>query len=201
MPTLRINEVKGIGDEQVSELNFALEEVIGWLKIKAPNAKWSIGFLFELAFHMTFSGYNVYAIFDEIGILEGDARRPSITKCATPFTRPPLVGLWHKHHHQAQFIWKNICLELDRPGALEELIEPFSGQILGDVQNEFGHALIDGTFSKRASAKRLTGEFIVFEKLEGNRNYYLTLGSHGEYDEIASRVSDYRRMDYDKGNA
>ncbi|MDH8442288.1 hypothetical protein QIG66_28130, partial [Klebsiella pneumoniae] len=48
---------------------------------------------------------NVFAILDEIAVLErAPGTRPSLTKPAAMFVRPPLNGLWHKHYHQASFL-------------------------------------------------------------------------------------------------
>jgi hypothetical protein len=41
----------------------------------------------------------------------------------------------------------------------------------------------------------MTGEFIVYERRTNGSNYYLTLGSHGEYPEIYARVEAYRKID------
>jgi hypothetical protein len=200
MATLQILEAQGVSATELVELNLQLAEMVGWLKIRAPNAKWSIGFAFELTAHSYRRGYNVDAILDEIGILEGTLQRRSITKPAKEFGRCPLQGLWHKHHNQACFLWKNISLELDRPGELEAICKPYIGKYMGEVSKQLVDDLVFGSYRKRASRAKMTGEFIVFEKLEDGRNYYLTLGCHGEYDAIASRVTDYKQVDFQKGN-
>ena len=51
------------------------------------------------------------------------------------------------------------------------------------------------TFARRAAERRMTGEFIVYERRTNGSNYYLTLGSHGEYPEIYARVEAYRKID------
>ncbi len=45
----------------------------------------------------------------------------------------------------------------------------------------------------------MTGEFIVYERQENGSNYYLTLGSHGKYDEIRRRVDAYKQIDREFG--
>ena len=77
------------------KLEGAVRNVSEWLDMKMRTGQYSIGLVVELAQHLIGRGYNVHTIYDEIGILEGDDRRASLTKAAAPFQRPPLLGLWH----------------------------------------------------------------------------------------------------------
>ena len=83
---------------------------------------------------------------------------------------------------------------------MEEVFAPFYGHFLADVAGQISHDLIMGTFSRRAGAHKMTGEVIVYEPQENGSNYYLTLGSHGEYDAIRTRVDAYRQIDEEHGH-
>lgn len=149
----------------------------------------------ELAWHTVKRGYNVHIIHDEIAVLEGKSERKSATKPASKFRRAPLAGLWHKHHFQAQFMATNILIEINKPGALEAQLAKFMGRIVGDVIGEMVEEIVDGSLRRRKTGSGLTGEFIVFERDFLGENYYLTLGSHGEYEKIQNRIEFYRILD------
>jgi hypothetical protein len=89
---------------EIADLEWACRDVCQWLNVKMRTGKYSVVSWWN--WHIIFigRGYNVHAIDDEIGRLESIDRRPSITKAAQEFKRPPLIGLWHKHHNQACFI-------------------------------------------------------------------------------------------------
>lgn len=185
--------------EQTAELEWACRDVREWLDIKMRTGQYSIGLVVELARHFIGRGYNVHSIYGEIGTLEGDDRRTSVTKAAAPFRRPPLLGLWHKHHNQACFIPKNLRLEPMKDGTSEEVFAPYYGRFVGEVAGQIAYDLVMKPFDHRTSEHRMTGEFIVYERQENGTNYYLTLGSHGEYDEIRLRVEAYKQIDREIG--
>jgi hypothetical protein len=184
-------------DEDVARLKEAVADVRCWLDIKLRTGRYSFGFVLELAQHVMSRTYNVHTIYDEIGMLEGSDNRPSMTKPAAPFTRNgPMKGLWHKHHSQPRFIATNLRLEMARPGAVQEALSPFIGRYVDEVAGEIAHAMVIGTYERRARDHRMTGEWIIFER-ELSGNYYLTLGTHeGETDEDRrARVEAYRSVD------
>ena len=135
---------------------------------------------------------------DAIRELSGTPPTPkSRTKKATPFKIPPLIGLWHKHYFQASFIAKNLSLELSKG---ENFKQAFwrTGRKLGliygqDINNprEFSdhlaHEVVSRFYKKRSGESRLTGEWIVYIPIDG-KNYYLTLGSHGENEKVWANV-------------
>lgn len=184
-------------DEEVARLKDAVAEVRSWLDIRLRTGRYSFGFVLELAQHAIGRTYNVHAIYDEIGTLEGSDSRPSMTKPATPFTRSKLLKrLWHKHHFQARFIPTNLRLEMMRSGAIEEVLAPFMGRYVDEVAGEIAHAMTIAAYEQRARDHRITGEWIIFER-EASGNYYLTLSTHnGESDENRrARVEVYRAVD------
>jgi hypothetical protein len=79
------------------------------LDLHLRTCRYSTGLIRELAEMLESRSGNVFAIFDEIAVLEGIVgARPGLTKSAAMFTRPPLAGLWHKHYHQALFLPQNV---------------------------------------------------------------------------------------------
>lgn len=178
---------------------WALRDVRDWLDLKMRTGRYASGFAAELAAHMMSRHYSVHAIYDEIGILEGADARPSTTKPATPFVRPPLVGLWHKHHHQAQFLPKNLLQELYRPGTVEAACAPHLGRTVEEAAGAIAYELVIGAYTRRAAESRVTGEFIVYAPQPDGSNLYLTLGSHGDYAAIRSRVDAYKAFDQSEG--
>ena len=61
--------------------------------------------------------------------------------------------------------------------------------------DQIAHEAVDGAYQRRALDRRITGEFIVYEPQPDGSNYYLTLGTHGEYDAIRARVDEYKAID------
>lgn len=178
-------------------LQGAMTEVQGWLNLKMRTGRFSVGFALEMALHLVTRSYNVHAIYDEVGKLEGSDPQPSATKPATPFLRPPLagLGLWHKHHSQAQFFVQNLMNEIRRPGMIEAVLAPYAGQNMADVAAEISRKLVVDASDERKRQGRETGEFIVYEVCPDRSHYYLTLGSHGEWAAIRSRVDAYKLID------
>jgi hypothetical protein len=84
---------------------------------------------------------------------------------------------------------------MKRPGVMEAIFAPHIGKYVREVAGQLAHEMVVGGYSRRAGERRLTGEFIVYERNENGQNYYLTLGSHGEYDAIRARIDAYRKFD------
>jgi hypothetical protein len=149
------------------------------------EAEFSFLFIAELFNAHTNQIYNTYAILDEIKNIEGLSSR-TMTKPASPFDRPPLKGLWHKHHFQASFLLQNIGnhWKINRKKQLklsamisecikEEELGNFSDELAAKLSYKFVHE----AYASRASENNITGEWIIFAK-HNNKNYYLTLSSH-----------------------
>lgn len=129
-------------------------------------------------------------ILDEVLYLEGMAK-PTLTKDATTFKRPPLAGFWHKHYFSARHMPTNMLVrwgmeqtkqseaignkDLDR--LMQDFLDRYEGQ-LGEVWlGEFAEKVSVGAYQERAQARRLTGDWIVFKFYEGQR-YYLDVVPH-----------------------
>lgn len=160
------------------------------LDLHLRSGRCSTGLIRELADMMESRSGNVFAIFDEIAVLEGVVcTRPSLTKSAAMFTRSPLSGLWHKHYHQASFLPQNVLNHWranDFAAHAEKVMnEPAIRQdkLMGALIHEF----VLGGYRQRSQAHRLTGEWIVYARRD-DVNTYLTLGTHGDDVEIHERV-------------
>lgn len=201
MRDFAIRELPGASGVQVADINRAIRDHLGWFRQTIGRTNCSVGFIIDLAWHTANRSYNVHAILDEIAILEGKLERKSLTKRAAKFRRRPLTGLWHKHHNQACYMAENILIEINKPGNLESKLARFMGMPVGDVLGELTQEIVDVSYRDRAKGGRLTGEFIVFERDQHGRNYYLTLGSHGKDCEIVDRIEFYRTLDAEARSA
>ena len=112
--------------------------------------------------------------------------------------RPPLRGLWHKHYFQPSFMPRNLIDEtaqMDKDGRWEAMFAPHYGKYVHEFIDQISHEMVMGAYERRARDHRITGEFIVYERQADGSNYYLTLGKHGEWDDIRARVDEYKRFD------
>lgn len=123
----------------------------------------------------------------EISALEG--KRDSVgTKPATEFSHPPLKGLWHKHYifDGLPSLVTNIQLGLGKTGTkrlVDEIFDPsVSPVVTKEMVNQLAMEVVHGTLDRRREAQRLTGEWIVFARHNGE-NYYLCLGTHDSGDD------------------
>lgn len=175
-------------------LNVALAEVQTWLSLKRQHGKYAHCFLAELAVNSFDRSFHIYAVYDEIGKLEGADATPSITKKPRQM-RAPLRGLWHKHYSQANSIVQNIIDEtekMQRDGRWDEMFFPHYGKYLHEFIPEISYRMTIEAYARRAQDYRITGDFIVYERQADGSNYYLTLGKHGEWNSIRARVDEYK---------
>lgn len=138
-------------------------------------------------------------VMDEVKNLEGKGKKTA-TKPATRFTKPPLQGLWHKHFFLSYFLVRNLCnylgVEQEHQKNLKRIIdEVFKGSeseyFTEEMSAQIAHRVSVEAFQERASADRLTGEWIIFGKHSG-KNYYLSVASHTEGDEVIfNRIQTY----------
>ena len=140
----------------------------------------------ELMLWNEFYGHEPFQVTDQIKALE-NTDSTSTTKPPTEFRRKPLKGLWHKHFFDAHFVGHNLSNEWKAGKKLENMIKEVfesaeSEVITEDMMSEVSHRLIQGAMESRDEEKRLTGEWIVFDKHDdGNR--YLCLARHADGDE------------------
>lgn len=154
------------------------------------TGRYSTGLVRQLAQMLESRSGSVFAIFDEIAVLEGfPGARLSLTKSPTMFARPPLAGLWHKHYHQATFLPQNILnhwrandFATHAEKTVNEAAVP-QDKLMGALIHEF----VLGGYRQRSQARRLTGEWIVYARRD-DVNTYLTLGTHGDDTAILERV-------------
>ncbi len=112
-----------------------------------------------------------------LGLEAGEG--PLGLKPATPFTRLPLKGLWHKHWSCARFIPANILAVTQRKGSMDWIWDHAKeGDILTEkLINLIAHKMTVGAYISRHAAKQITGEWIIFLPRSG-LNHYLCLGTH-----------------------
>lgn len=183
--------------ETCAKLNENLSSVRAWLNLKRRNGKYAHGFLAELAAHSANGTLHIFAIFDEIGKLEGTDPVPSETKKPRKM-RTPLAGLWHKHYFQPSFMPRNLIDETEqmvKDGRWEAMFAPHYGKYMHEFIDQISYEAVIGAFERRAQDRRITGEFIVYERQPDGSNYYLTLGRHGEWDAIRARVDVFKAFD------
>ncbi len=123
----------------------------------------------------------------------------SVVKPGTQFKYPPLKGLWHKHVFSARFIPKNIFSALGKGGLRKIVTEvvgtdgsPFTLEKIAELKNRVVHE----SFEKRATAKELTGEWIIYLQHEA-KNYYLCCSTHNDGDQfIYDRIVQHCPRDF-----
>jgi hypothetical protein len=126
-----------------------------------------------------------HAILHEIAVLEGIAPN-SATKEAEQFKRPPLHPFWHKHFSTARHLNRNIGIRW----GIEKGGNRYLSRMIGEVAAKYGdqselwqkrlaHQFMIGGLEDRATAKRMTGDWIIFAK-HGGQNFYLDLATHEE---------------------
>jgi hypothetical protein len=123
-------------------------------------------------------------VLHEINVLEG-IQTNSSTKDAAQF-RKPLHPLWHKHFATSRHLTRNWGerWNLGRDGNrdLSKMIEDVAAAY-GDQPDHWQkilvHQLVLGGLEDRIAAQRMTGDWIIFAKHDG-QNFYLDLAKHEE---------------------
>jgi hypothetical protein len=160
------------------------------LDLHVLTGRYSTGLVQELAEIFERRSGSVFAIFDEIAFLEGTPGvRPSLTKPPAMFERPPLIGLWHKHYHQASFLAQNI-LNHWRANDFTAHAEKTESETTVPQDKLMGaliHEFVMSGYRERSQSRRLTGQWIVYAR-RYDVNTYLTLGTHGDDAAIHERV-------------
>ena len=176
------------------------EELVAYSKLHElekiiPN-RYSWLFVFHLLMLEQKNGVSPSSIINEIKILEGLLDEPPQTKPASAYKHAPLIGLWHKHFFapHPSILAHNIKNQLAR-GKLEKLIlEVFapkkSAAATMSMIDEMVYRVVVESLENRAKSSKLTGEWIVFAKHEG-QNYYLCISNHESgYENISHNVKE-----------
>jgi hypothetical protein len=150
----------------------------------APG-RYSWLFVMQLYLYWEMHGIDPAAIIDEIEGLESGLSGVG-TKPATAFTCAPLKGLWHKHFFSARFLAHNLLIE-HSGGRLRTLVEDVMDSAKSPVVtvgmiSELSHRLVKDAFESRWSQHKITGEWIIFAKYDGE-HYYLSLSTHNVGDQ------------------
>ncbi len=165
-------------------------QVREWLDLKMVTGRYSSILVGQLAQHIEQRTVNVFAIYDEVEALERpDIPRATRTKPAAPLKGALLRGLWHKHHFQAAYLLQNLRNQWPE-AKVAVLVETVAADatMSDDVKaGRIAHEIVLGGYQAQAQARKITGEWIIYAK-HSDRNYYLTLGDHGEDAAIASRA-------------
>lgn len=181
---------------EMRHLSLSLEEISTIKHCSVRGASYadriSLGFAFQLAQLQRDFGEEC-AVLNEIEVLEGITRN-SVTKPASQFKRPPLHPFWHKHFSTHRHLLRNVCewWRLGKGGnkRLSAMIED-GAAIYGDQldlrQKWLAYQFVIGSLQKRTAAKRMTGDWIIFAKHDG-QNFYLDLATHKEAEQDPCRL-------------
>lgn len=117
-------------------------------------------------------------VIDQVRALEGAGSACGM-KPATQFKHAPLAGLYHQHFFAPQFLAQNMLNQLGRKGIEKIFWEVAQGRevMTEEILRELSTRLTVEQFEQRADQQKLTGEWIVFAKHNG-QNYYLTISRH-----------------------
>ena len=175
-----------VGSEAKAITSKELEKVADafFLNLHAEG-RYSQLLVLDMLMYERVHGIDPFEIADEIRGLER-SECSTRTKPATRFSRKPLEGLWHKHFFSARFMAHNIVNHLGG-GKLERLVNEIfdpdkSPVVTEEMINELAYRVSVESFEQRAGKGKLTGEWIVFAKYEG-QNYYLCLATHHASDQ------------------
>jgi hypothetical protein len=165
-------------------LEEAREDVDGWLdKVKLKSGKCSGLIRNEIAEGMRQRTISAFAVYDEIGQMEGsDPPHRTGTKPAQPL-KCELNGLMHKHYKVSSLLsfalnQRNHWERKQNQPKLAKIIDEF---IEDGHAGKLAHELVLGAHTGRHGADQMTGEWIVYAGVDGV-NYYLTLATHKEPD-------------------
>lgn len=176
------------GQQLVDEINAFCEAI---RLDDATGGRHSVVFMLDLYFGCVVQGHlNPAKVISEIRSLESP-EITSRTKQAEPFKGPLLGGLWHKHHLESGIssLAKNLKKGLHIYGMptfeqkVREAEEANEERFMTEADvPQIVHDVTTKNYERLADESKLTGEWVIFAKHEGN-NYYLCLGKHNSGDE------------------
>jgi hypothetical protein len=187
MPITKVTFRVHLGDQ---EAEVTEKELLPYAKLigleSLASGRYSWLFLLNLYLNERVQGVDSGMVMQEIRDLEAGTSTTG-TKAATQFQRPPLQGLWHKHYFSGHFVAHNILNQLSGDRIMNLASRVFdpsvSSVITEQMIRDFAYEVSHGSLEKRAEQKRLTGEWIVFAKHEG-QNFYLCASTHTNGDQV-----------------
>jgi len=166
-----------LGVQETELIKFA---AVAGLDDIAPG-RYSMLFAFKMFLYTTLEGIESHFILEELKALEGRPNFAPATKPPTQFTEKPLEGMWHKHFFSARFVPQNIAVHMNKKKVAEtvnRIMDPTKSPVVTkEMITELADAVTQDVLKERVSQGKLTGEWIVFAKHNG-QNYYLTLTTH-----------------------
>jgi hypothetical protein len=171
------------GEDKTAELH-EFSCAIG-LEAAAPD-RYSTLLVLHLFGGFASQALNPAKVMHEIKALEGTGNS-SIMKPPIPF-KPPLKGLLHKHYLPVgrTAMVRNLLNGLRKDGlpwfeqrVREAQTEGVEWFVTPEDINAITHDAVTGNWTRRAGAREMTGEWVVYAQHEG-ANYYLCLGEHKE---------------------
>lgn len=128
--------------------------------------------------------FDPHAVMAEIDYLEGKSNYTN-TKGPIIFKDSSISNLYHKHVYSSGDFIQNICIEMKRSlKNIEKFLKIKIGQKFDEtVANQVANMAVTEAYERRAGERRnkatkgLTGEWLVFTKIDGI-NSYLFLGYH-----------------------
>lgn len=172
-------------------------DCVGFLRLE--NVKISKLLMWQLHYLHFNRVHSIFYILEEIEHLEG-IRKVTRTKKEEEFKREYLRGLWHKHFFSDRFIYRNIInyweMEKKNSRKLDRMVdEVIKSSKPEDIDYWISHKLVDEPFKNKILNGACTGEWIVFAK-NNETNYYLTLGKHGNDQNIYELIKCYCFTEY-----
>lgn len=86
----------------------------------------------------------------------------------------------------AQNIFLSLELHTKKAKSLEDIVSKVTQSNKLDKKEKIRDLvslIVEGSYEKRASQQKLTGEWIIYAKYQ-SKNYYLTLAQHDEGDDV-----------------
>lgn len=181
-------EVFGVTQEEVDEFRCTNAGLCGLDKDRISRLLY-----IQLASAMKHRVINTFSVTDEIRALEKGAR--SLTANENQFKHSPLKGLWKAHYFDPQFLMQNIKNELaskNRRRVARREAERSAGNNFSrdDMSAHLAHEMSFGAYDRRASRRKLTGEWIIFAKYY-DKNYYLALSRHSNDQQTDREIHDF----------
>jgi hypothetical protein len=155
--------------------------VAEWLSLKVRTGRCSQLLIAQIAVHTISRTADMHSICDQIGHLENPSGAAFGTKPAQQFKNLPLKGLWHQHWFEARFMARNLMNDAHSEAARRIFQDMADAPNRGDNPVRYVHELVIGGYERRFGNDKMTGEWIVYAKVD-DVNYYLTLGTHAEGD-------------------